>query len=81
MALWFNLMINAEQIGQVEIIRAEGGTDPDDINTYEWTYRRGIKPCARGEIIHRYGDGAVELAHSVLGEIAERHRIAGEVTA
>jgi hypothetical protein len=83
MALWFDIKIGTERIASVEIVRARpthNETDLDAVSTYQWTYTRdeGL-PGATGYIDHRYGDGAIALAHKVLGLIAERHRIAAEM--
>jgi hypothetical protein len=83
MTLWFDLKIGTERIASVEIVRARpthNETDLDAVNTYQWTYTRdkGLSG-ATGYIDHRYGDGAIALAHKVLGLIAERHRIAAEM--
>jgi len=70
MALHFHLKVNNATISYVEIRRTTGGTDPDDVNTYRWIYDPvhafGV---LSGEVTHRYGDGAIALAHRALGEI------------
>lgn len=63
MALWFELKVNAERIGVVEIRRLEhlDLTDPaaiaDAVSTYE--IRRDEQVI--GSLMHRYGDGAWRL--------------------
>lgn len=63
MPLHVDIRVNDTHISSLHIGRLEGGTDPDDINTYvivkgheplftsDWL-ERGIK------YTHRYGDGA-----------------------
>jgi hypothetical protein len=61
--LHVQIRVNRTLLSEVHIARAEGGTDPDDINTYIAT--TGEEPLwlegyqERGvEFKHRYGDGA-----------------------
>jgi hypothetical protein len=72
-----DLKVNTHRIGRVIITRIHpDGGPPDRVHTYTWRYSRDGQHEAVGTVEHRYGDGAVELAHKVLGELAERHRIA-----
>lgn len=83
MSLTFELRINTELIGAVEITRESESysTDPDSVNTYLWSYSPdGVHWTIPAGIQHRYGDGAILLAHKVLGEVALRYQIAGEMT-
>jgi hypothetical protein len=74
-SLYIELNINGDPIGQVEITRQhdDNGTALDAVNTYQWSYTRDGNTHATGEVQHRYGDGAVILANTVLTEIAKRH--------
>lgn len=63
MPLHVDIRVNANLISRIHIGRIEGGTNPDDINTYRAVL--GEQPTSyeewfdRGaEFIHRYGDGA-----------------------
>ena len=78
MSMYVDIAVNSELIAGVAITRTtSGGEQPDSINTYRWTHARN-GDTAVGFVEHRYGNGAIALAHKVLGEIAERHRIAQE---
>jgi hypothetical protein len=63
MPLHVQIRLNRQLLSEIHITRAEGGTDPDDVNTYiavteeeplylEEYQERGVK------FKHRYGDGA-----------------------
>jgi hypothetical protein len=63
MPLHVQIRLNRQLLSEIHIARAEGGTDPDDINTYiattgeqplwlEGYEEHGVK------FKHRYGDGA-----------------------
>lgn len=69
MSLTVDIRINDERIGLVEITRiGDKGSDPDSVrDDQNWAVVRTS---------HRYGDGALALAHKVLGEIVERHFLA-----
>jgi len=63
MPLHVQIRLNRQLLTEIHIARAEGGTDPDNINTYIAT--TGEEPLwlegyqERGvEFKHRYGDGA-----------------------
>jgi hypothetical protein len=72
-----DLKVNTRRIGRVIVTRIHpDGGPPDRVHTYTWRYSRDGQHEAVGTVEHRYGDGAVELAHKVLGELAKRHRIA-----
>lgn len=74
MALWFPLMVNGSQIGEVSIVRRD---DPevDGCFTYDWSVTRLRDPksltryrsmCTGGDLVHSYDDGAFELVRKVL---------------
>ncbi len=72
MSVYLDLHINDAQLGAIAITRmtSAGGTD-DAINTYRWHYAcEGHQDM--GSVVHRYGDGAVVLAHKVLAAIVDR---------
>ena len=76
MSLYLTMVVNDEPIGSVTITRGhdDNTAEVDAVNVYQWRYSREGKSEAAGHIFHRYGDGAVALAHAVLGEITERQR-------
>ncbi len=55
--------INFTTILDTHAVRVEGGSEPNDINTYEMP--DGLK------FKHRYGDGAVKLAIKMLERLKE----------
>jgi hypothetical protein len=55
--------VNFTPILDTNVVRVEGGSSPDDLNTYEMPDGRRFK--------HRYGDGAVKLAIEMLKRIEE----------
>lgn len=61
-------------VGTVGIQRIAGGTNPDDINTYEYTIynndrNTGVSEIlAKGRLTHRYGDSGLLLLHKVLDD-------------
>lgn len=77
MSLYLTLVVNDEPIGAVTITREhdDNGTDIDAVNEYRYRYNRDGEAKYAGSVHHRYGDGAVVLAHAVLGEIAAEHRL------
>jgi len=58
MALIVRIFVNEKQIAEHYAVRVEGGTQPDDMNTYQLDTGKLIK--------HRYGDGAHVLATEIL---------------
>lgn len=73
MALWFDLMVNTESIGQVQIQRVETGADGR--HRYRWRVKEDGCEYV-GSVYHREGDGAFALAASVL--IAYRTGVYGD---
>ena len=63
MALWFNLAINDERIGQVEIKRLEflDLSDPEAIADVWSTYEVRRDGRLVGQVRHQYGHGAWRL--------------------
>lgn len=74
MALHFTLMVNGEPIGHMDILRTD--TSADGLHTYRWTYFREGRQENYGEVQHQYDDGAIELAHLALAELAAKKRLA-----
>lgn len=76
MALWFQLKVNTELLGTVEIRRcttldlADPAAIADVISTY--TVRRDTAYV--GTVQHRYGDGAWKLLAAVTSLLAEDGR-------
>ncbi len=72
MALHFPLMVNYDIVGFFRAVRIEGGTEPDDLNTYQVDIMQhggpaGIPFRTWGFTIeHRYGDGAWELVRKCI---------------
>ena len=75
MALWARLMVNAEQIGVVEIQRREfldltaQASIQDEVSTYDVT----VDGQACGTVRHRYGDGAWRLLALAAEAVAARN--------
>lgn len=76
MALWFTLMINSTQIGDVTIVRR--GEVCEGEYMYGWTvskFQTGTTKCAptvhSGELTHVYDDGAFELVRKVMEAFQE----------
>lgn len=57
------IWVNHKLIGKETAVRIEGGTDPDNINTY-----RLSDGC---EVDHKYGNGAARLAEIMMKHLAE----------
>lgn len=74
-SLVLQIAINGEPpLGLVAVRRTSGGEQPDDLNTYEVRHFDLTGGSVRqvgdlAEVIHRYGDGAVVLAHKALGAV------------
>lgn len=75
MSLYIDISVNADLIDAIGITRTtSGGTDPDSVNIYRWErcdhsdVQHG-EVTHYGEVTHRYGDGALKLVHTVIGEI------------
>lgn len=67
-SLHFDLEINGIAIGHFNARRIAGGTNPDDINTYDVKFTQtGLMSQFR--IDHRYGDGAWELVRKSCEEL------------
>ncbi|WP_158070269.1 hypothetical protein [Mycobacterium sp. IS-836] len=73
MALWFPLMVNSTQIGEVAIVRRDEPMTDAGEYTYDWTI--GEFQCGTtkrrptvysGELTHAYDDGALSLVAKVL---------------
>lgn len=75
MALWFPLMVNRTQIGEVAIIRRDDPISEEGEYTYDWTVQRTdvnvdgkqVTQTQSGELTHCYADGAFELIYKVVG--------------
>lgn len=67
MALWFPLKVNDKVIGQLSATRIDGESNSDSICTYrvEATDNTGLE-IFRGQVRHRYGDGAWVLIRKAL---------------
>lgn len=72
MALWFNLKINEERIGGVEIRRREplDLSNPSAIQREVCTYDVFLDGRRFGPVRHRYGDGAWRLLATAADLIA-----------
>lgn len=75
-SLYVSIHINDDLVERIEVTREhdDNGTDPDAVNTYRWHFRH-----VSGEITHRYGNGAIELAHRALHEVATRLAVAATI--
>jgi hypothetical protein len=72
MALWFNLKINEQCIGGVEVQRREplDLSDPSAIQHEVCTYDVFLDGCRLGSVRHRYGAGAWRLLAAAADLIA-----------
>ena len=64
MALWFDLMVNTENVGRVEIQRIE--TRPGGRHLYRWVITRPGDAEYRGSVEHDEHDGALALVFIAL---------------
>jgi len=87
--LVIDISINREvRVEEIGIVRIEGGTNPDDMNKYEFGFvENGRLSAVLGTTRHRYGDSGLMLSAKVLsilndqdmsGEIAQTRRTARE---
>lgn len=67
--LVIDISINRSQlVEEIGIVRISGGTNPDDINEYEFGFIvDGRISEVLGRIKHRYGDSGLKLSSMVLG--------------
>lgn len=65
MALWFPLMVGEIEIGSFTARRITGTIHPDSVGTYTVQVFTGDQ-CWRGQVRHRYGDGAWALLRVAL---------------
>lgn len=65
MALWFPLMLGDVRIGTLSVQRVKGSLRPDAIGIYKAEVVAG-EQCWRGQVRHRYGDGAWALVRTVI---------------
>ena len=67
MSLNLTIRIGPRRLYEVEVVRISGGSDPDDVNTYQ--VRAYAAPDMAldvdGTVQHRYGDGALVLSRKV----------------
>lgn len=72
MSLHFDIKVNCQRIGSVEIQRMTNvGVRPadDDVSTYRGLIWWGVQSLVSDvSVEHRYGDGALALVHAVIGE-------------
>lgn len=71
MSLWFVLHVASKPIGLFDAQRISGGTDPDDVNTYQAKVELAAGERWEGQVSHRYGDGAWGLVRRVLDAAAD----------
>lgn len=77
MPLHISVDLNRDRIDSLHIGRIEGGTDPDDINTY--VVVQGDQPLFYEQWIergvqykHRYGDGALTCVRKAIEALEKR---------
>ncbi|BCO56067.1 hypothetical protein MINTM005_13110 [Mycobacterium intracellulare] len=77
MSLWFPIMVNSKQIGEITITRRDDPISPHGSYTYDWAAAmfRGTgstTKCAphifSGEVKHRYDDGPLVLISKVMAK-------------
>lgn len=62
MSLIVDVRINDRVVARVIASRISGGEEPDSICRYRINHESSLVP----PVIHRYGDGAIELAKKIL---------------
>lgn len=79
MTLYVEMRVNAHVIAELAISRVQGGAHPDSINDYTWQYMERCQgmtkremPVHRGDVKHRYGDGAPALVAKVCAQLGAR---------
>lgn len=75
MSMFVRVHVNDGLIGEVEITNRTGHTGVNDVNTYAWTFNGDGQRMLDGTVDHRYGDGAIVLAHKVIGQVAMRYQV------
>ncbi len=67
--LVIDISVNREvRVEEIGIVRVEGGTEPDDMNKYEFGFvEDGRLTGILGSTRHRYGDSGLKLSAKVLG--------------
>lgn len=60
-----DIYVNSMQIGTETATRIQGGTHPDDMNTY-------VLGSNKKKIKHRYGDGAAALAEKMMRNLRKQ---------
>jgi len=65
------IFVNNTLIGKETALRIKGGTDVDDVNTYELSDGTLLK--------HRYGDGAARLAERMMAHL-HRNKLREDAT-
>lgn len=80
MTMFVDVTANSELIARAEIVNETGGTDADSVNTYRWTYDGESGRHLEDTVQHRYGDGAIVLAHLVVAAVAARYYVANVYT-
>lgn len=74
MSLYVDLQVNNDPITSIGITRvSSGGSQPDSVNTYRWVHYYDGRESV-GHVDHRFGDGAIALAATVLARVAEQHQ-------
>lgn len=79
MTLHVSMAVNDHHIARLAISRIKGSNTPDSLNTYTWhfveecsgTTKREM-PVHRGDVRHRYGDGAPALVAKVCAQLEAR---------
>ncbi len=80
MSLHGDISINGHRIAVWDAQRIDGGTEPDNINTYKWRYLYPSKPIQSGEVTHRYGDGAEKLLLKIMEAVTREEETDGDVS-
>ncbi|AIY32507.1 hypothetical protein PBI_LUCKY2013_146 [Mycobacterium phage Lucky2013] len=73
MTLYVDFRVNSRPIANLAISRVKGCAAPDSLNTYTWHYTEpGTDEVDRGDIQHRYGDGAPALVEKICAQLRAR---------
>jgi hypothetical protein len=65
--LKIEIYVNSEMIGAETAVRIKGGTQPNDLNTYELSDGTLIK--------HKYGDGGARLAELMCKHLSRKYYV------
>lgn len=79
MSLWFPIMVNSKQIGDITIVRRDDPITTAGYYTYDWTasmfrgtgLTKSEPKMFSGELRHRYKDGALVLIAKAMAAVVK----------